>query len=75
MTFIKNIINKLFKKGKFRSVGWVNVWEEPITGKKRYGCHPKKSKLHALGVMIKIPKSKYVDTVEIFIKEERYDNK
>ncbi len=70
MNFIKNIINKLFKKSKFKSVGWVNVWKEPDTGKKRYGHYPKKSKLHAMRVMTKMPRSKYVGTVEIFIREE-----
>lgn len=63
-------IKGLLRKPRYRSLGWVNLYEDQNRGGKRWTSRAFKSKKNAIKGRHPHPKSIYLDTVEIFTKEE-----
>lgn len=60
------ILKRIFER-KFKSLGWVNVYE--TEGLQTYlSCIPKVTRQKALICRSSAPKSKYIGTVELFIR-------
>lgn len=65
-----NWIFKFFTSSKIKSIGWVNIYES-ADGRIITGSYPKKTKAESIKTRSNNPSSRYLQTTEIFIKENK----